>query len=350
MDISVQLSTSRKPIPSADALSFGAAFTDHMFLAEYTDGQGWYSSRVVPYAPLTLDPSCAAIHYGQSMFEGMKAFRQASGRVALFRPDFHLNRMAQGAPVLCMQAPPVDLMFQGLKKLIEIDQAWVPKERGCALYIRPTLFASEGFLGVRPAKKLLFMIILSPVAAYYKNAQERLKIWVERKYVRAAPGGLGAVKASANYIAAMRAAEEAKANGYAQVLWTDAVTHEHIEEVGTMNVFFRFKDEVVTPELDGTILGGCTRDAVITLLREWKVPVRERRLSLTELRERHAKGELLEIFGSGTAASISPVGELGFAGGTLKLDGEFDLSERLRREILGVQYGEIIRPQWVHLI
>ena len=348
MDISVHLNPERKVLPK-DKLEFGVHFTDHMFLADFESEQGWTNPRIVPYGPLSLDPSCGALHYGQSMFEGMKAFRQIDNSIALFRPDFHFERMFKGASRLCMQAPPPELMKAALKKLLEIDQHWVPGGPGTSLYIRPTLFASEGFLGVRPSKKLTFMIILSPAASYY-GANDYLKIWIERHYVRASQGGLGAVKAAANYVAGLKAAVEAKEKGYHQVLWTDARTHEHIEEVGTMNVFFRFNDEVVTPIIYGTLLAGCTRDCVIQLLREWKIPVNERKLTLAEVQERAAKGELLEVFGSGTAASISPIGEFGDEKQTLVLPKNFELAHRLKNQITDIQYGRTSHHSWIEKI
>lgn len=339
MKIDVRLK-SQLTVPPKENPLFGTVFSDHMFRAEFRRGVGWRNPVIQPYGPMSLDPACSALHYGQSMFEGLKAYRLQDGRVSLFRPDFHIRRMIAGAEALCLEPPPEDLFREGLMELVRTDAAWVPKGEGAALYIRPTLFASEPFLGVRPADQVTFFIITSPVGSYYKTQGEPLRIWVERHYVRAAPGGLGAVKASANYVAALKASVEAKQRGYHQVLWTDAVEHEWIEEVGTMNVFFRFRDEIVTPALDGTILGGCTRDSVLHLLRSWGLRVEERRVSWHEVQKRHAAGELLEVFGSGTAATISPIGELGHGGGSLTLPVEGEVASRLLNELRAIQSGE----------
>ena len=340
-EITVRLSSERKPLPKVDQLGFGVHFTDHMFQVDFDVKRGWHDARIIPYGPMSLDPSCCAIHYGQSMFEGMKAFRQANGKVVLFRPDFHLRRMTEGAPRLCMEAPPIELMKQGLKQLLQLDERWVPQGEGCSLYIRPTLFASEGFLGVRPAHKLTFFIILTPVASYYSAKSEALRIWVEKNYVRAVRGGLGAVKASANYVAGLKASVEAKEQGYHQVLWLDACDRNHVEEVGTMNVFFRFDNEIVTPALNGTLLNGCTRDSAILLLQKWGEKVVERRLGWDEVVSRHNRGELIEVFGTGTAAVITPVGELATREERVTLTPKMELCERLRATIMGIQHGKI---------
>lgn len=345
-EISVHLSSHRKTLPPAEQLGFGVHFTDHMFQVDFEAKSGWHNPRIIPYGPLQLDPSCCALHYGQSMFEGMKAFRQVDGRVVLFRPDFHLTRMQQGAPRLCMESPPVEIMKSGLKKLLQVDESWVPGGEGCALYIRPTLFASEAFLGVRPAQRLTFFIILTPVSSYYAAKGPALKIWVEKDYVRAVRGGLGSVKASANYVAGLKAAVTAKEHGYHQVLWLNAFDRDHIEEVGTMNVFFRFKDEVVTPQLDGTLLNGCTRDCVIHLLQKWGVKVVERKITWNEVRSRYNQGELLEAFGSGTAAVIAQIGELGSSEETLVLPTKMELTDRLLRTMMDIQYGKIANHEW----
>ncbi|MES3036363.1 MAG: branched-chain amino acid aminotransferase [Bdellovibrionota bacterium] len=298
-----------KAQPASSALGFGKFFTDHMFVARYSRERGWYGTEVVPYAPLAMDPGASVLHYGQALFEGLKAFRQSDGSISVFRPEFNWKRMTFGAGRLCMEAPPLDLWMEGLDALLKVEQAWVPKEKGTALYIRPTLIGTESFLGVRPSNEYLFFIILSPVGAYYSEGTKPVKIWVEKGFVRAAPGGLGETKAAANYAGSLKAAQNAKEKGYAQVLWLD-VTKTHIEEVGTMNVFFDFGDEVVTPALDGTILEGGTRQVVIELLREQGRKVSERKLSLSEILGAHKEGRLKEAFGTGTAAVISPIGEL----------------------------------------
>ncbi len=342
MTLPVRRTTTPHPRPKESELGFGKYFTDHVLLVDYTPEQGWHQPRIEPYGPIPMDPAAGVFHYGQAMFEGMKAFRAADGSVNLFRPTHHCERMARGAPRLCM--PPVDpkLMQTWLTQLVKVDADWVPSSAGTSLYIRPTMIASEGFLGVRPATKYLFFVISSPVGAYYANGVKPVRIWVEREQTRAAHGGLGAVKAGANYAASLLAAQNAKKEGYDQVLWLDAAKHEQIEEVGTMNLFAHVGDELVTPPLSDSILAGVTRDCVIALAREAGVNVVERTLTVTELQTAHARGALKEVFGSGTAAVISPVGELAL-GGKQKLTinkGEVGpLAGRLYEEISGIQRG-----------
>ena len=335
-----------KAKPDAKALGFGKYFTDHMFLIEYepgADGKSlWHSPRIVPYGPLPLDPGASVLHYGQALFEGMKAFYNQDQQVVLFRPFFNFERMQTGAERLCMACPPKEMMFNALQALLQLDREWVPKQNGCALYIRPTLIGTEGFLGVRPSSKFLFYIILSPVGAYYKEGLNPVKIWVEENYVRASKGGLGATKAGANYAASLLAAENAKKKGYSQVLWLDGAQHQYIEEVGTMNVFFVLEDKVVTPELSGSILPGGTREVAITLLKSWGYKVEERPLSIQEVMDGLKKGRLREAFGTGTAAVISPVGELCYKG-EKHIINQFqmgELSQRLYDEITGIQLGK----------
>jgi branched-chain amino acid aminotransferase len=342
-------STSRTKVP-VDKLGFGKYFTDHMFLLDYQDGR-WSRPRIEPYGPLSLEPGACVLHYSQCLFEGMKAFKGKSGKIRLFRPRFHAERFAKGARRLCMPSVAEEDFLAALRTLVKLDADWVPNSRGASLYVRPTLIGTESFLGVRPAEKYQFFIIMSPVGAYYAEGFNPVKIWVEEEFTRAAPGGLGAVKAGANYAASMAASMAAKAKGYAQVLWLDAVEHRQIEEVGTMNVFFRFKGEVVTPPLEGTILNGATRDCVIRLLQDWGFNVRERKLALDEVIAGYKSGELLEAFGTGTAAVISPIGELATKSESLKLcpDGKAaELTQRLYDEITAIQYGEKHDPYgWV---
>ncbi len=307
--IPVTLTQTPKVKPFDQQLGFGRFFSDHMFTLKYNSKTGWQDPQITPYQPLPLDPAASVLHYGQALFEGMKAFRQEDGRCVLFRPEFNWQRMKAGAERLCMQCPPKDLFIQGIRELVKIDRDWIPKIPGSSLYIRPTLIGTEGFLGVRPADDYLFFVILSPVSSYYGDDDQTVKIWVEEEYIRAAPGGLGATKAAANYAASLKAAQEAKRSAYSQVLWLDT-TREYVEEVGTMNVFFVFDEEIVTPSLDGTILGGGVRDSIIQILKSWNKPIQERKIKLSEIREAAAQGRLREVFGSGTAAVISPVGEL----------------------------------------
>ncbi|MBC7466904.1 MAG: branched-chain amino acid aminotransferase [Bdellovibrio sp.] len=327
--------------PAIKDLGFGKYFTDHMFLLNYTEGQGWHSPRITPYEPLMIEPGASVLHYGQALFEGMKSFRQINGDTVLFRPEFNAKRLQDGAERLCMEAPPTEMMLHGIRELVKVDQDWVPANQGASLYIRPTLIGTESFLGVRPSSEYLFFAICSPVASYYAEGADPIRIWVEDTYVRAARGGLGATKAGANYAASLKAALVAKKKGYAQVLWQD-VTHKFIEEVGTMNVFFVFDDEIVTPALNGSILPGGVRDCVITLLKHFGLKITERELSMNEVVESHKTGRLKEVFGTGTAAVISPVGELASPQFNLKINnGERGpVATRLYDEITGIQYGE----------
>jgi len=255
----LQLAPTRKQRPKDGELVFGRTFTDHMAVIDWESERGWFNPRVVPYGPFSLDPAAAVFHYGQEMFDGLKAFRGADGKIRFFRLDRHCRRMHDGGERLCIPAIDEALMREAILSLVRTDADWVPSSSGTSLYIRPTIIATEPFLGVRPAKEFVFFVIASPVGGYGEKVFTPARILVEDKYVRAATGGLGGVKAGANYIASLRAAEDAKARGYAQVLWTDAVEHTYLEEVGTMNLVVRIGDEFVTPPLGGSILGGVTR-------------------------------------------------------------------------------------------
>lgn len=340
-NISKTLVTTQKPLPPSDKLGFGNYFTDHMFVAKYSEEKGWYEASIQPYGPLSIDPGASVFHYGQALFEGMKAFRQGDdGKVVFFRPEFNYHRLCEGAERLCLQAPPMELFMQGLHELVAADERWIPREPNTSLYIRPTLIGSEAFLGVRPSRETIFFILLSPVGSYYSEGTKPVKIWTEEKYLRAAPGGLGAVKAGANYASSLKAALEAKKKGYAQVLWLD-VEHLGIEEVGTMNAFFVFNNEVVTPALNGSILSGGTRDAVIQVLKKKNLPIVERRITIVEVIERLEKGELKEAFGTGTAAVISPIGVIHYneKDWTINNNENGPISTEIYNEITGIQKG-----------
>ena len=305
--IEVSRTQSPKPRPPAGDLGFGRFFSDHMFLAEH-EGKGWSHARVVPHGPLSVDPSAGGLQYGQAMFEGMKAVAGEKAPL-LFRPELHAARLNASARRLCMPELPEGFLLAALRALVKEDAAWVPTERGASLYLRPTMFGSEAYLGVRPSRRYTFFVIASPVGNYFGPTPQMLKLWVESEFVRAARGGIGAAKAGANYVAGMLAAERAKARGFHQVLWLDQ-THKNVEEAGTMNAFFRFGDTVVTPPLEDSLLAGVTRDSVLSLLRRWKVRVEERTVPIAEVAEQHSKGQLQEAFGSGTAATVSPIAEL----------------------------------------
>jgi branched-chain amino acid aminotransferase len=327
-------------------LGFGKVFTDHMLVMEYTDGTGWHDARIEPYGPMSMDPATLVLHYGQAVFDGFKAFRSSTGGVVLFRPKDHLARLNVSSARLCI--PPLDEAFvlDALKQLVRLDADWVPRSFGCSLYIRPTIVATEAGLGVRPSKTYRFFTILSPVGAYYREGFQPVKILVSDKYVRAVRGGLGAAKTPANYAASLLAGEEAKAAGFTQVLWLDGMERTYVEEVGTMNIFFRLEDTLVTPALEGTILGGITRDSVIRLGSHWGLRLKERRISMPEVLAAHAAGKLLEVFGSGTAAVISPVSELVFQGKSLIINqGRVgDWTQRLFDTLTGIQYGKMEDP------
>jgi branched-chain amino acid aminotransferase len=282
------------------------------------------------------------LHYAQSMFEGLKAFRGTDGTIRMFRPKKHVERLNRTAQLMCI--PPIDpeVVLKSWTTLVDLDRDWVPRLVGTSLYIRPTLIASEPFLGVRPAKEYLYFVILSPVGAYYPEGMNPVKIMVVDKYVRAVPGGLGEAKASANYAASLHAAEDAKHEGFTQVLWLDGVHRKFIEEVGTMNIMFRIADEVITPPLAGTILAGVTRDSVLALGREWGLRVSERPISIDEVVAAAGKGSLQEVWGTGTAAVISPVGELSFKGQRIVVNGGRigELTQKLYDTIVSIQYGE----------
>lgn len=323
-------------------LIFGKSFSDHMFVMDYRAGQGWMSPRVVPYQDFSLDPAAMVLHYGQGIFEGMKAYRSRDGRILLFRPDKNWERFNRSAVRMCM--PEIDLALQNraLDELLKLDADWIPCSMGSSLYVRPTMIASEPALGVRPANEYLYFIITGPVGAYYPEGFNPIKIFVSDEYVRAVRGGVGFAKTMANYAASLFAAEYAKKKGFTQVLWLDAVERRYVEEVGTMNIFFRIGDELVTPALTGSILPGVTRDSVIELARHWGIPVNERSISIDEVIDGVRSGDVKEIFGTGTAAVISPVGEICYRDQSHQVrDGRVgEWSQRFYDEIVSIQYGE----------
>lgn len=344
MDIHITKATTPRQRPPEAELGFGRFFSDHLFAMDFTPEKGWHDARIQPYAPFQIDPAAGVFHYGQAMFEGSKAFRGVDGTLRLFRPMAHAERMVVNAPRLCMPTPTAEQMVEACKALVRVDADWVPKSEGTALYLRPTLIATEGFLGVRPASTYRYFIIASPVGSYYGgNSLKPVRIWVETVEVRAPRGGLGAAKAGANYAASLHAAVKAKKAGYDQVLWLDSQSHELVEEVGTMNLFVLLGGTLVTPPLSDSILAGVTRDSVITLAKEQGLKIEERAISVKELRAAHAKGELKEVFGTGTAAVISPVGELSFAGEPMHINGgkPGPVGLKLYETITGIQRGTV---------
>jgi branched-chain amino acid aminotransferase len=344
--IRITRTTGKREKPKDKDLSFGNVFTDHMFVADFEEEKGWYDPRVEPYGPLPLDPATAVLHYGQSLFEGLKAFRGKDGRIRLFRPQKHVDRLNRTATRMCIPPIDPDLILKSWTTLVDVDRDWVPSSVGTSLYIRPTVIASEPFLGVRPARQYMYYVILSPVGPYYPEGLAPTKIKVIDQYVRAVAGGLGEAKTSANYAASLYAAEEAKHEGFTQVLWLDGVQHKYIEEVGTSNIMLRIGDEVITPPLGGTILAGVTRDTALALLRGWGVRVAERPITIDEVVAAAGAGTLQEVWATGTAAVISPVGELAYRGQRIVVNqGKIgDLAQKLYDTIVAIQYGEAADP------
>ncbi|MBR1579072.1 MAG: branched-chain amino acid aminotransferase [Selenomonadaceae bacterium] len=313
MEIRVEKATTLKAKPDVSKIGFGTHFTDHMFVMDYEEGKGWHDPRIVPYQDIMVSPANTTLHYGQAIFDGLKAYRRGDW-VSIFRAKDHLNRINVSAKILDIPEVPFDVMLTGLKQLISLEKDWIPQGEGQSLYIRPFIFADDPYLGVRVSKTYKFMIILSPVAAYYAHGFAPVKIMVEDKYVRAVRGGLGAAKTPANYAASLHAGLIAHDKGYDQVLWLDGVERKYIEEVGSMNILFKINGEVVTPKPDGSILDGITHRTVMTIAKDWGIPAVERKISIDEVIAAHENGTLEEVFGSGTAAVISPVGVLEYKG------------------------------------
>lgn len=343
MKISVK-KTNVPKIPPADLeLTFGNVFTDHMFIMDYDPEIGWHSARIEPYAGFNLDPAVMVLHYGQSIFEGLKAYRKDDGDIQLFRPQENFKRLNRSAHAMCI--PEIDEAFvlSALQQLLEIEEKWVPHTQGTSLYIRPTIIATDAHLGVCASKTYRFFIILSPVGAYYRTGFKPIKIWVANNLVRAVRGGVGEAKTAANYAASLFATETAVAKGYGQVLWLDAVEHRYVQEVGSMNIFFVIQNELVTPALDGSILQGITRDSVLHWAKSTGIKTVERKISIDEVIYAAKIGHLQEAFGTGTAAIISPVGELRYNGRKINIGkGEVGpLTAKVYDELQGIQYGRI---------
>lgn len=350
MELSITTSTQLKEKPDENNLGFGTLFTDHMFNMDYDPEKGWHNPRIEPYAPFVLEPSTMILHYGQGIFEGLKAYRTPQGNIQLFRPRDNFKRLNYSARKLCI--PEIDEAFalQALKELLRIDKEWVPGAEGTSLYIRPTIIATDPYLGVRAAHNYRFFIILSPVGAYYPEGFNPVKIMVTREHVRAVRGGVGDTKTMGNYAASLLAGEKAHQAGYTQVLWLDGVEQNYVEEVGSMNILFVIDGELVTPMLNGSILPGITRDSVLAMARHWGMPVKECRITIDEVFAAHEAGTLSEIFGSGTAAVISPVGELKYQDRTITI-GQAQagpVAQRLFDTIVDIQYGRAEDPMgWV---
>lgn len=331
----------RRRLPADETtLGFGELFTDHMFTLRYSDNH-WHDAAIHPYRPFSLDPAALVFHYGQEIFEGLKAYRGDGDKIYMFRPGKNLERMNASAARLCMPLLDVDFVLDSMKELVRIEKEWIPRAPGTSMYIRPTYIATQPVLGVRPSSDYIFYIILSPVGAYYATGFNPVKILVEEEYVRAAPGGVGFAKAGGNYAASLLAAHKAKEKGYTQVLWLDGAEHKYIEEVGTMNQFFVIGDTVVTPPLTGSILPGVTRDSVIQLLKDGGWKVEERLITIDELIEAWKTKALSEAFGTGTAAVVTPVGEFCYKDTCMVIGdgGVGKLSQHLYDELVAIQYG-----------
>lgn len=343
LNIRIEKTTSPRVRPDYSKLGFGKHFTDHMFLMNYSPEKGWHDARIVPYGPLSLDPSAMVFHYAQELFEGLKAYRREDGGIQLFRPDKNIERMNNTCDRLCVPRIDPEDALQAIKAVVEVDKDWAPHEFGTSLYIRPFIIATDEFLGVHPSHSYLFCIILSPSGAYYEAGINPVKIGVEREYVRCVKGGTGMSKCGGNYAASLIGQQKAEEKGYAQVLWLDGIHRKYIDEVGAMNVFFVIDGVVITPDLsDGSILPGVTRDSCIALLKHWGIPVEERKISIDEVIEAYKNGTLDEAFGSGTAAVISPIGEL-YDGDTKMVINNNEIgniSKHLYDAITGMQWGK----------
>ncbi len=343
LNITVQKTTQPKQKPDESNLGFGKVFSDHMFIMNYTEGKGWYDARIVPYGNLSFSPASMVFHYGQEMFEGLKAYRGKDGQPRLFRPDMNAKRTNASNKRLVIPELPVEDFVQAVSEVVKFDSDWIPSAPGTSLYIRPFIIATDEFLGVAPSKNYLFIIILSPSGAYYASGLAPVGIWIEDDYVRAVKGGMGFAKTGGNYAASLIAQVKAHDDGYSQVLWLDGVERKYIEEVGAMNIFFKINGTIVTPMLNGSILPGITRDSVLTLCRSWGMPVEERRVSVDELIEAQNNGTLEECFGTGTAAVVSPVGKLRYMDDVMTIgDGGIgEVSQKLYDTVTGIQLGTV---------
>ena len=342
-EIKVVKAASLKEKPDVSKIGFGTHFTDHMFVMDYEEGKGWFDPRIVPYEDIKVSPANTTLHYGQAIFEGCKAYRYKGGKAVVFRAKDHIARLNKSAKILDIPEVDEKLVYDGLMQLIDIEKDWIPDGAGQSLYIRPFIFANDPFLGVSVSKCYKLMIILSPVAAYYAHGFAPVKIMVEDTYVRAVRGGLGAAKTPANYAASLHAGLVAHQKGYDQTLWLDGVERKYIGEVGSMNILFKIGGKIVTPNLDGTVLDGITRRTVLQIAKSWGVEVEERPISVDELVGAYKDGSLEEIFGSGTAAVISPVGVLGVAGQDMVIGGGKigPFAQKMYDFIDGLHTGEV---------
>ena len=344
LDIKIQKTTTPKAKPDENRLGFGNYYTDHMFVMDYTEGQGWHSPRIEPYHALSLDPAAMVFHYAQESFEGLKAYRTKEGKVQLFRPEKNGERLQSTHERLCIPTIPVEDFVQAVKTLVEVDRDWVPSAEGTSLYLRPFTIATEAHLGVKPSDSYQFLVIASPSGAYYEEGLNPVKIYVEDEYVRATPGGTGFIKCGGNYAASLAGQMKAHEMGYSQVLWLDGIERKYVEEVGSMNCFFKIDGVIRTAPCVGTVLPGITRMSCIELLRDWGYTVDcETRLSIEEVMQAARTGHLEEVFGTGTAAVVSPVGQLYYEGETAVIGGGKigEVTQRLYDTLTGIQWGTL---------
>lgn len=331
-----------KPVfDNPEQLDFGTVFTDRMFTMKYNTERGWHDAKIEKYRPILLEPASAVLHYAQEIFEGLKAYISKDGRILMFRPEENAKRMNRSAKRMCMPEIPVEDFVQAIKELVMLEKRWIPKEKGTALYIRPTMIATEPVLGVHPSKEYLFFIILSPVGPYFKSGFSPVSIYVEDKLVRAVPGGVGDVKTGGNYAASLYASVKAKEKGFSQVLWLDGKEHRYIEEVGAMNIFFVYGNKIVTPALNGSILPGITRKSVLELAPVLGYDAEERLISIDEVLQGIENGKITEVFGTGTAALIAPIDSLYYKGRSYIVKNKVgEVTKVIYNDLVNIQYGE----------
>ena len=348
--IKITRAATLKEKPDSSKLVFGKCMTDHMFMVDYDEGQGWHDARIVPYGPLQIDPAAKVLHYAEEIFEGLKAYRTADGSIQLFRVRDNIDRMNKSAERLCLPQIPEELAFAGITELVKVEQDWVPSEKDTSLYIRPFMIGLDAALGVHASKHVQFIVVVCPVGAYYPEGLNPVKIYVEDQDVRAVKGGTGMAKTGGNYAASLRAGDRAEKAGYSQVLWLDGVHRKYIEEVGSMNVMFKVGGKILTPDLNGSVLDGITRRSCIQLLKDWGYEVEERRISAEELFEAAENGTLEEAWGTGTAAVVSPIGELAMGDKKVTVSGNKigPVTQKLYDELTGIQWGRVADPHnWV---
>ena len=342
-EIKITRAAKLKEKPDSSTLVFGKNMTDHMFIVDYDEGKGWHDPRIVPYGPLQIDPAAKVLHYAEEIFEGLKAYRTADGSIQLFRPDCNIERMNNSAERMCLPQIPEDLALAGITELVKLERDWVPTEKDTSLYIRPFMIGLDPALGVHASHHVQFIIVVCPVGAYYPEGLNPVKIYVEDQDVRAVRGGTGMAKTGGNYAASLRAGDRAEKAGYSQVLWLDGVHRKYIEEVGAMNVMFKVNGKILTPDLNGSVLPGVTRRSCIQLLKDWGYEVEERRISAEELFEAAKNGTMEEAWGTGTAAVVSPIGELAEGDEKVIISGNKigPVTQRLYDELTGIQWGRL---------